>query len=55
MKRSLEIKCLVLYKYLEVVIVVDDLVVKNCGEENLERYFFMLIYLVKKFYFFVVL
>lgn len=48
MKRSLEIKRSVSHKHLEVAIVADDLVVKNRGEENLERHLLMLIHLVKK-------
>lgn len=55
MKRSLEIKRSVSHKHLEVAIVADDLVVKNRGEENLERHLLMLIHLVKKSYSFVVL
>ena len=55
MKRSLEIKRSVSHKHLEVAIVADDLVVKNRGEENLERHLLMLIHLVKKPYSFVVL
>lgn len=55
MKRSLEIKRSVSHKHLEVAIVADDLVVKNRGEENLERRLLMLIHLVKKPYSFVVL
>lgn len=46
MKRSLEIKRSVSHKHLEVAIVADDLVVKNRGEENLERHLLMLIHLV---------
>lgn len=55
MKRSLDIKRSVSHKHLEVAIVADDLVVKNRGEENLERHLLMLIHLVKKSYSFVVL
>ena len=55
MKRSLEIKRSVSHKHLEVAIVADDLVVKNRGEENLERHLLILIHLVKKSYSFVVL
>ena len=55
MKRSLEIKRSVSHKHLEVAIVADDLVVKNRGEENLERHLLMLIHLVKKPYSVVVL